>query len=237
MSEPATTPPAEPVSAPEAPQTEPAPVQSEPTDKTEARKAFDASQMAMRKLRDSEVAIKTLTDEVTALRSQLAKPAAPEPKPKPDAMPAGVEGRLQELEGKLEASEAMRAKEKLDAEILGAATKQGVDPQRVDYLTYKLKNEHGDALTHEGVPDPMTDGAKMSVPTLISSLLKTPDGAVFKAAPQTATLPTQSTDSPAPQTKTMKRAEFDAMARDPQQRDAYKATIADMKAGNLQLED
>ena len=222
---------ADPVAAPTT--TEPTVPDSVAPKPEDVAKAVNASQMAARVARGLEVKV----DKLTEAFSQLQVPNAPEPgQPKDAPLPAGLEDRMKELELKVQASEAALAKEKLDAAILQEAGKKGVDPHRIDYLTYKLKQEHGSALTFEGVPDAIAPDQRTSISALLDGLLGTSEGAVFKAAPTATTLPTQGTEA-APEKKTIKRADFDAMARDPKQRDAYKATLADMKAGTLQLAD
>jgi len=171
----------------------------EKVDKVE--KAFNASQMAMRQTREMLDTVKALREEVSSWKEQQSKAKAK----MPAELPAGLEDRMKDLESKLQASESARAKEKLDSTILHAASKKGVDPRRIDYLTYKLKQQHGDTLTHEGIPDAFADGKHTSVDALIEGLLGTDEGAVFKAAPQTAKLPVA--DSSA-QSSTDKLPEF-----------------------------
>jgi hypothetical protein len=117
----------------------------------------------------------------------IAAPAQVAPK-----SPAGVEERLDKLTSELEQERAARKEEKLQIAIMSAAGKAGVSPDRVDYLDFKLRKGNKD-LSAEGVQDPNNPAARISVETLVTSLLSTPEGAVFKAAPATTTLPAAGT--------------------------------------------
>jgi len=115
---------------------------------------------------------------------QTAQPQAHDiPKP-----PAGVEERLSKLAEELAAERHARAEEKLQIRIMEAAGKHGVSPERVEFLDFKLRKANA-GLSADGVPDPVNPSAKISIDTLVSSLLSTSEGAVFKSAPATASLP------------------------------------------------
>jgi hypothetical protein len=140
-----------------------------------------------RKVEGMAYKLERLMEGVTAKLTSLQPAAAPaQAAPK---SPAGVEERLDKLTSELEQERAARKEEKLQIAIMSAAGKAGVAQDRVDYLDYKLRKAHGAALTSAGIPDQSNPAAKVSIETLVTSLLSTSEGAVFKAAPQTAAIP------------------------------------------------
>ena len=128
-----------------------------------------------------------LYEEVLAKVEKLSQP----PQKTESKPPAGVEERLNSLAQQLDEERRARAEEKLQIRVMEAASRHGVAADRVDYLDYKLRKANP-KLTADGVPDETNPGAKISVDTLVSSLLGTPEGQVFKAAPATTSLPASS---------------------------------------------
>jgi hypothetical protein len=150
-------------------------------------------------------------------------------------LPQGVEAELKELRAELAEQKRVAAQEKLDAEIMRSATALGVDPSRVKYLKMELRESHGKDLTHEGTPDAMDPSKCISVETIIAGILRSPAGAMFKAAPSAASLPIANANQKVDSTRKISRADFDAIAKKRGQ--AYTDTLAALKAGQLSIVD
>lgn len=173
-----------------------------------------------------------IADELQGKVEKLTSTTSVQEPPKP---PAGVEERLNKLASELESERLARAEEKLQIKIMEAAGKHGVSPDRVDYLDYKLRKANA-GLTADGVKDSSNPNARISVDTLVASLLSTPEGAVFKPAPNAASLPTAGTNAGASVAKkTMKLSEWNAIAK--KGGEAYKQVHASVKVGELVLVD
>jgi hypothetical protein len=174
-----------------------------------------------------------IADELNSKLEKLQSnaPIVQEP-PKP---PAGVEERLNKLASELESERNARAEEKLQIKIMEAASKHGVSPDRVDYLDYKLRKANR-GLTADGVQDGSNPNARISVDTLVASLLSTNEGAVFKSAPNVASLPVAGQSAGANiGKKTMKLSEFNEIAK--RGGEAYKQVHASVKAKETILVD
>lgn len=171
-----------------------------------------------------------LKEKFESLKQQPASAAQEPPKP-----PAGVEERLNKLALELESERQARAEEKLQMKIMESAGKHGVSPDRIDYLNFKLRKANP-GLTADGVKDASNPSASISIDTLVSSLLTTPEGSVFKPAPATASLPSAGNTSTASvAAKTMKLSEWNDIRK--RGGDAYKQAYASVKAGELRLVD
>jgi len=171
-----------------------------------------------------------LNGKIEALQRQPASAATETQKP-----PAGVEERLNQLANELESERKARAEEKLQMRIMESASKHGVAPDRIDYLNYKLRMANP-GLSSDGVRDASNPSASISVDTLVTSLLSTPEGSVFKPAPAAASLPSAGNTSAASVAgKTMKLSEWNGLAK--RCDDAYRQAHAAVKAGELRLVD
>jgi hypothetical protein len=153
------------------------------SDTETVQKAFNASQMSLR-------IVKELQETVADLKGQLVA------KPPEVRKPAGVEEQLASLQRRLDESEANAAKDRLNAAMITAASEHKVASERMDYLEFKLRKEHGEKLTANGVPDPTAPGAMISISTLVAGLLSRPEGAVFKMAPAAVQLPAGTSSAP-----------------------------------------
>jgi len=173
-----------------------------------------------------------VADEANARVEKLQGQTAPQVASKP----AGVEEQLAALQKRLDESEANAARDRLSAALTKAAQENGVSADRMDYLAFKLQQKHGKDLSDKGVPDATAPGALITVNTLVSSLLASAEGAVFKSAPAVASLPNAKNTSPASVAgKTMKLSEWNAMAK--AGGEAYKQAFASVKAKEITLVD
>jgi len=149
----------------------------------QVQKAFNASQMSVRMVKEMQDSLTKLTEQMAVKNAEVKKPA-------------GVEEQLAALQKRLDESEANAARDRLASAMTKAASEHKVASDRMDFLEFKLRSEHGDKLSDRGVPDPTAQGAWISVNTLVGALLAKPEGAVFKAAPQTASLPASTSSAP-----------------------------------------
>jgi predicted DNA-binding protein len=146
-------------------------------------KAFNASQMSIRMVKDMQESLAKLTEQLSTKQAEIKKPA-------------GVEEQLAALQRRVDEADANAARDRLNSELVKAASANKVASDRMDYLEFKLRKEHGDKLTDKGIPDPTAPGAMISSGTLVAGLLAKPEGAVFKSAPQTAALPAAASSAP-----------------------------------------
>lgn len=139
-------------------------------------KAFNASQMSIRMVKEMQDSLAKLTEQLSTKQAEVKKPA-------------GVEEQLAALQRRVDEADANAARDRLNSELVKAASANKVASERMDYLEFKLRKEHGEKLTDRGIPDPTAPGAMISIATLVAGLISRPEGAVFKMAPTAATLP------------------------------------------------
>ena len=147
-------------------------------------KAFNAGQMSIRLVREMQDAVNKLADQIKAKQEQSPK------------APVGVEERITALQNEVEAQKRNAAKDRLDASLVKAANEEKVSADRMEFLEFRLKKEHGERLTAEGIPDPTEPSKWISVATLVKGLLNRPEGAIFRSAPTTAALPSVGASAP-----------------------------------------
>ncbi len=202
----------------------PAPATPNAANATPTAQPEPVSREEFKKLEGMAYKLDRLMENVTKRLESVQQPQPPAQAPATPApkSPAGVEERLDKLTLELEQERAARKEEKLQIAVMAAASKAGVAPERMDYLDYKLRRAHGSALSADGVPDPSNPSARISIETLVTSLMSTTEGAVFKAAPVTSSLPSAAPTKTPDGKRIFKASEFAKIPPDIRQSGNYE---------------